>query len=293
MENSGATYCKFCDKECNNGANWSSHVSSAKHLKKTGVAKPATVTVVANEDDYDDWEDFEGNFDGPKAPVTSTILPSPSIWDQPTTSRGLVTPRPFIVNAAPNITSTAVEVTKLQQPATSMKATTTQHKPITIICNKPTTVVAKVATLSTKASSNASSNTNGKPVKQLMFPLITSSSTSQVPSSSSNIPTTKPRQVNGWNGMSASSLLTSNNMVPQQLNINNKSDFPSLPAKQPAILPFKVVTHKRKYSPSKAVSKVGDFSKVPNETPAPVAIASASTALKRLLLVIVVLVLIS
>src|SRR5271156_4401065 len=90
MEDNSATYCKFCDKECNNGANWSSHVSSAKHLKKAGVAKPATVTVVANKDDYDDWEDFEGNFDGPKAPVTSTTLPSPSIWDQPTTSHGLL-----------------------------------------------------------------------------------------------------------------------------------------------------------------------------------------------------------
>src|SRR5271156_3998524 len=205
MENNSATYCKFYNKECDNGANWGSHVASAKHLKKAGAAKLATIEVVSMGGSYndDEWEDFEGDFAGPKAPVTSTPiastpLASPSIWDQPnpTTSRGLATPRPFIVNAAPNITPTAVEVTKLQQPATSMNATTTQHKPTTIICNKPTTVVAKVATL----SSNASSNTNGKPVKQLMFPLIPSSSTSQVPSSSSNIPTAKPLQVNGWNG---------------------------------------------------------------------------------------------
>src|SRR5271156_3080232 len=194
--------------------------------------------------------------------------------DQPTTSHGLVTPRPFVVNAAPNITATAMEIIKAQQPATSIKATTTHHKPTTVIAKvpapTPTTAKDAIPLHKPQATSMAAlSINNGKPVKQLMFPLITSSS---------NIPTTKPRQVDGWNKMAASSLLASNNIVPQQFNINSSSDLPSLPAKQPAILPFKVVTHKRKYSPSKSASKVGDLSKGPIETPVPVAIASTSNS---------------
>src|SRR5271156_6596630 len=159
MENNSATYCKFYNKECDNGANWSSHVASAKHLKKAGAAKPATIEVVSMGGSYDDdeWEDFEGDFAGPKAPVTSTPiastpLASPSIWDQSTTSRGLATPRPFVVDSAPNITTTAAKVVKQQQPITaSTKATT-------IINNKPTTVVATTLP--------PTSNPNGKTVKQ-------------------------------------------------------------------------------------------------------------------------------
>ena len=52
------TYCQFCDKECGNGANWSTHMGSLGHRKKAGAAPAVKVVMMFNSDD--EFEDFEG-----------------------------------------------------------------------------------------------------------------------------------------------------------------------------------------------------------------------------------------
>ena len=74
------TYCQLCDKECGKGTNWSSHVGSAKHLKKVDAAPSQKVVMMFDSDD--DFEDFEG----PRAqstPITPTLNQSCSIWNTP------------------------------------------------------------------------------------------------------------------------------------------------------------------------------------------------------------------
>src|SRR5271156_3374077 len=90
MANYSNTYCIHCDKECKNGANWSSHIASAKHIRLAGTASSSN----GEEYDFDDIEDSWENVSEPRAPT------SPSIWDTPSTSRGHITPSTIIANAA-------------------------------------------------------------------------------------------------------------------------------------------------------------------------------------------------